>query len=86
MSNFDGNILRSVATIFFRDYNKTKQKSYFGLRCKDPFLNVEYRGDIFPLLNTNRDDFKALFEVIAKINFHFLFVTLVPGDEKLLGY
>merc|ERR1711953_1226082 len=47
----------------FEKYNKTRQKDEWALRCKNPLLVNEYNLDIFPLLNVDKDGFKALFEV-----------------------
>ena len=49
--------------IFLREYNKTRNKDPFGLRCKDPLVNLDYKTDIFPLLNAGTDEFKSVIKV-----------------------
>jgi len=48
----------------FEEYNKTRIKDEWGLRCKDPLLVNEYQLEIFPVLNVNKDDFKAVTKVM----------------------
>ena len=55
-----------------REYNKSGRKDEWGLRCKDPLLVNEYQLEIFPVLNVNKDDFKAVIKVNGKINSVFL--------------
>ena len=49
--------------IFIREYNKTGKKDSWPLRCKDPLTVNEYQIEIFPLLNVNKENFKAVTEV-----------------------
>ena len=49
--------------IFIREYNKTRKKDLWGLRCGDPLLVDEYQLEVFPLLNVNKNDFKAVTKV-----------------------
>ena len=41
------------------------------MRCKNPLLVNEYNLDIFPLLNVDKDSFKALFEVDYRAGIFF---------------
>ena len=63
---------KPVQTFFLREYNKTGKKNEWGLRCKDPLLVNEYQLEIFPVLNVNKNDFKAVTKVNAKIQMKYI--------------
>ena len=70
-----------------RKYNKTRQKDEWALRCKNPLFVNEYKLDIFPLLNVDRDSFKALFEVDYRADIICNTLNcILKGDKKLLGH
>merc|ERR1711990_1415819 len=48
----------------FEEYNKTGRKDEWGLRCKDPLLVNEWQLEIFPVLDVNKNDFKAVTKVM----------------------
>ena len=76
----------AVCNLFLvREYNKSGRKDDFPLRCKDPMLVNEYQLEIFPVLDVNKNDFKAVTKVSAKVDSVFL-SNICLGDEKLLGY
>ena len=50
-----------------RNYNKTRQKDGWALRCRYPLIVNEYNLDIFPLLNVDKDDFNAVWEVQSRL-------------------
>ena len=73
--------------IILRKYNKTRQKDEWALRCKNPLLVNEYNLDIFPLLNVDKDSFKALFEVDYRAGIFCITLNcILKGDKNLLGH
>ena len=59
-------------TFFLREYNKTGKKNEWGLRCKDPLLVNEYQLEIFPVLDVDKRDFKAVTKVNGKKKNHLI--------------
>ena len=49
--------------IIIRFYREQRRKDEHGLRCRDPSYEHQYQLEIFPLLNVNSDDFKAVTKV-----------------------